>query len=209
MYKVFINNKPLILTDSIEKETDFKIFLLETADIQKIIKGFYQDKYNKAILYHPDESQLYKKFKEKITVNKAAGGLVLNAEGKMLFIHRNGKWDLPKGGVEKNEELPQTATREVEEETGARELEVERKLKKTYHVFKRNGEYRLKITHWYLMKTNYNGTLNPQTEEGIDKAVWLDKEQAEIALRNSYENIKSIFESEDILNAVTKSEIAD
>lgn len=196
MYKVFINNKPLILTNNLEKETDFKIFLLETADIQKIIKGFYQGKYTKAILYHPDEKQLYKKFKEKITVNKAAGGMVFNAEGKILFIHRNGKWDLPKGGIEKNEELADTAIREVEEETGASGLTIEHKLKKTYHVFKRNGEFRLKITHWYLMRTNYDGALNPQAEEGIDKAVWLDKEQVKIALKNSYENIKSIFETE-------------
>ncbi len=201
MYKVFVNNRLLILTNSIEKETDFKIFLLETANIHKIIKGFYQGKYTKAILYHPDENQLYKKFKEKITVNKAAGGLVYNNEGKILFIHRNGKWDLPKGGIEKNEELPETAVREVEEETGVKNLEIGEKLKKTYHVFKRNGEFRLKITHWYLMKTNYTGSLQPQTAEGIDKAVWLDEEQAELALKKSYENIKSIFETQQILQA--------
>jgi 8-oxo-dGTP pyrophosphatase MutT (NUDIX family) len=35
-----------------------------------------------------------------------------------FFIHfRNGKWDLPKGGIEK-EKIEATAMREVEEETG-------------------------------------------------------------------------------------------
>ena len=31
---------------------------------------------------------------------KAAGGLVMNKEGKLLFIYRKGIWDLPKGKVD-------------------------------------------------------------------------------------------------------------
>lgn len=196
MYKVFINDKPLLLTNTIEKETDFQIFLLESADIHKIILKFYHNKIQKAILYHPDEKVILKKLKEKITVNKAGGGLVKNAKGEVLFIFRNGKWDLPKGGIEKGEEIDETAIREVEEETGVRHLKITQKLSKTYHIFKRNGDFRLKITQWYEMSTTYTGPLEGQLEEGIEKVVWLAPEQIPSALQNSYENIKSLFEAQ-------------
>jgi NAD+ diphosphatase len=61
---------------------------------------------------------MFKKLKEKIPVQKAGGGLVYNKNGEILFIFRNGKWDLPKGGKEKREKMKLTAMREVEEETG-------------------------------------------------------------------------------------------
>ena len=115
MYKVFVNDKPLFLTNKISKETDFQLFLLESIDIKQIIVKIFQNKIQKAYLYHPDEKEIMKTLKAKIPVNKAGGGLVYNKKGEVLFIFRNGKWDLPKGGVEKKEEIEQTAIREVEE----------------------------------------------------------------------------------------------
>jgi 8-oxo-dGTP pyrophosphatase MutT (NUDIX family) len=49
---------------------------------------------------------------------------VYNKKGEVLFIFRNGKWDLPKGGIEKGEEIEDTAMREVEEETGVGKLRI-------------------------------------------------------------------------------------
>lgn len=195
MYKVFVNNKPLFLTNTIAKETDFQLFLLESIDIEQLIIKIFQNKVQKAYLYHPDEKIILKMIKEKIPVCKAGGGLVYNKDGHVLFIFRNGKWDLPKGGIEKGEEIEDTATREVEEETGVNNLVISHKLQKTYHVFKRNGKYKLKITHWYEMQTTFEGPTIPQTEEGIEKAVWLNSEQIKEALNNSYENIKLLFNS--------------
>ncbi|WHT38134.1 MULTISPECIES: NUDIX domain-containing protein [Myroides] len=200
MYKVFVNDKPLFLTDKIEKETDFQLFLLDSVDIDKIIIKYFQNKIDKAFLYHPDEKAMMKRLKEKIPVQKAGGGVVYNAEGKVLFIKRNGKWDLPKGGIEKYEEIADTAVREVEEETGVRELKVIKKLPKTYHIFKRNGKYRLKITSWFEMSTSYDGPLTGQAEEGIEEVVWFDKEQIKEAMSNSYENIKLLVEEAGLLS---------
>ncbi len=194
MYKVFVNDKPLFLTDQIIKETDFQFFLLESVDIHQFIVNMFQDKIKKAYLYHPDEKEIMKKLKGKIPVNKAGGGLVYNSEGKILFIYRNGKWDLPKGGIEKNEAIEDTAIREVEEETGVTGLTITEKLLKTYHIFFRNGKYRLKVTHWFQMKTDFAGTPLPQAEEGIEKVAWLSPEEIPVALKNSYENIKLLFE---------------
>jgi 8-oxo-dGTP pyrophosphatase MutT (NUDIX family) len=206
MYKVFVNDKPLFLTNEIAKETDFQLFLLESVDIEQLITKMFNNKIQKANLYYPDEKEILKKVKEKIPVNKAGGGLVYNKNGHVLFIFRNGKWDLPKGGIEKGEEIIDTALREVQEETGVTNLEIVRKLQKTYHIFIRNGRYKLKITNWFEMKTNYEGIPIAQTNEGIEKAVWLNPEQVKEALKNSFENIKLLFEEEKFLN--TSKDIA-
>lgn len=195
MYKIFVNENPLFLTDKVCKETDFKFFLLKSVDIEKLISKMYNNKIQKAYLYDENKQELIKQFKAKIPVAKAGGGLVYNAKGEILFILRNGKWDLPKGGIEKGELIEDTAIREVEEETGVRNLLITKKLQKTYHVFKRNGVYKLKITHWYEMTTDFEGKPQGQIEEGIEKAVWLKPEEVDIALESSYENIKLLFKS--------------
>lgn len=196
MYKVFVNDKPLFLTNKISKETDFQLFLLESIDIKQLIVKIFQNKIQKACLYHPDEKEIMKTLKSKIPVNKAGGGLVYNKKGEVLFIFRNGKWDLPKGGIEKGEDIESTAMREVEEETGVNLLRITNKLQKTYHVFKRNGRYKLKITHWFEMQSDFDGIPQGQLEEGIEKVAWIHPEEIPDLLKNSYENIKLLFEEE-------------
>ena len=199
MYKVFVNDKPFFLTNEIVKETDFQFFLLESTDITKLVTNMFNNKIKKCYLYYPDEKIILKKLKEKIPVQRAGGGLVYNKKGEVLFIFRNGKWDLPKGGKEKREKMKLTAMREVEEETGVNGLVITKKLQKTYHIFKRNGIYKLKITQWYEMKTDFDGIPVGQLEEGIEKVAWLNREQIFEAMKNSYENIKLVFEEDQMV----------
>uniref|UniRef100_UPI0040484C87 NUDIX hydrolase n=1 Tax=Flavobacterium sp. TaxID=239 RepID=UPI0040484C87 len=194
MYKVFVNDKPLFLTNQVQKETDFKLFLLESVDIKKLIVKIFQNKIQKAFLYHPDEKLIMKTLRAKLPVEKAGGGLVYNAKGEVLFIFRNGKWDLPKGGTEKNETIEETAMREVEEETGVNGLSIKEKLQKTYHIFKRNSRYKLKITQWFEMQTNFEGITEGQAEEGIERVEWIHPKDIPTLLENSYENIKLLFD---------------
>lgn len=198
MYKVFVNDKPLFLTNEISKETNFQLFLLESVDIEQLIIKIFQNKVQKAYLYHPDEKEIMKTLKSKIPVNKAGGGLVYNKKGQVLFIFRGGKWDLPKGGIEKGEAIEATAMREVEEETGVNKLQITKKLQKTYHVFKRNGVYKLKITHWFEMHSDFEGIPVGQLEEGIEKVLWVSPNEIPDILKNSYENIKLLFEEETV-----------
>lgn len=199
MYKVFVNDKPLFLTNQVQKETDFKLFLLESVDIKKLIVKIFQHKIQKAFLYHPDEKLIMKTLRAKLPVEKAGGGLVYNKDGDVLFIFRNGKWDLPKGGTEKNETIEETAMREVEEETGVNGLAITEKLQRTYHIFKRNGRYKLKITQWFEMRTKYEGIPQGQADEGIERVEWVNPKDIKFLLENSYENIKLLFEEEKVV----------
>jgi hypothetical protein len=76
---------------------------------------------------------------------------------------------------------------------------ITKKLQKTYHIFKRNGAYRLKITHWFEMTSDFEGIPVGQMEEGIEKAVWLDPQEIPEVLKNSYETIKLLFEEEQLV----------
>ena len=193
MYEVFVNEAPLILTNKRPKNSNGNLFSLDGDSIVEAIKLLSKKKLKKAYLYHPDDKKILKLFMLKIPVVVAGGGFVINKKGKVLFIFRNGKWDLPKGKVDKGESIESAALREVEEETGVTNLEIERFLHTTFHIFKRNGEYRLKQTHWFIMSTDYKGKLVPEKSEGIKKVKWKGRKKTKRALKNSYHNIKVLF----------------
>ena len=194
MYKVFVNEAPLILTNKLSDTVNNKYFKLNSAAIGEAIEALSKNKLKQAYIYHPNKEEILKKFTNKIPLVTAAGGVVTNKKGKVLFIYRNDKWDLPKGKLDKGETIEECAIREVEEETGVQGLKIENFLKTTYHVFKRNGVYKLKEVHWYAMKTSYKGKLKGQKEEGIEKVKWKGPKKIAKALENSYINIKILFE---------------
>lgn len=192
MYKVFVNDKPIVLTTVVDKETDFKNYLLKTAKIGKIIRELNKSPIKEIRLVGKKEDKLLKNFSKKLPKVIAGGGKVLNSRGEVLFIFRNGKWDLPKGRVDGRETIEQAALREVEEETGVKDLKIDKPLDITYHIFKRNGRYRLKITHWFQMTTTYSGELRPEISEGITNVEWLNLQKTQEALENSYANIREL-----------------
>lgn len=126
---------------------------------------------------------------------EAAGGLVLNNKNKILMIFRNGKWDLPKGKLNIGEQIEEGAIREVKEECGINELQIEKKLIDTYHTYNLNGLKILKKTFWFLMKTSFKFPLTPQLEEGITKVKWCNEENVSKYLKNSYGNIIDVISS--------------
>ncbi|MFD1096675.1 NUDIX hydrolase [Salegentibacter chungangensis] len=193
MYKVFVNDIPIILSTQKDFGENYTTFPLKSVKLKRLIKRINKGTIMYVNLYHPDENKLLKLLFKKIKVVTAAGGLVYNEAGEILFIYRNKRWDLPKGKTEKDETIESSAVREVEEETGVEGLEVTHFLRKTYHIFKRKGKFRLKVTHWYEMKTSYEGELRPEITEGIEKAVWKNPEKTRKALTKSYANIKMLF----------------
>lgn len=193
MYYIFVNDKPIVLTTLVEKETDFKNFLLKDVDIEQVLKVLKKKKIKSVRLIHHNKATILKKFLKKLPNVIAGGGKVYNKDNSILFIYRNNKWDLPKGKAEKKETIEQTSLREVEEETGVSGLKIVKPLETTYHIFKRNDKLKIKITYWFEMVTGFNGELFPQENEGITKVAWLNEAQSIEALNNSYANIKKLF----------------
>ena len=193
MYKVFFNQKPLILTNEIQDFSDNEpLLFIKYTSVAQIIKALKSSKNRKVFLYHKDIEKLWKSFKKKFPVVEAAGGLVERNDNKLLFIFRNNKWDLPKGGVEKKELIIEAAQREVTEETGVSDLIVQKQLSETFHIFKKGKRFRLKKTYWFKMSTSYMGETVPQIEEGIKKIEWVSKEKIDEILNDAFENIRII-----------------
>ena len=193
MYKVFFNQKPLILTNKIQYLSDTEpLLFIKYTSVTQIIKALKSSKNSKVFLYHKDMDKLWKGFKKKFPIVEAAGGLVKRTDNKLLFIFRNNKWDLPKGGVEKKELIIDAAKREVTEETGVSDIIVEKKISETYHIFKKGKRFRLKKTYWFKMSTTYMGKTKPQTEEGIEKTKWVSNKNIEDILNDAFENIRII-----------------
>src|SRR5690606_32677242 len=105
MYKVFVNESPLILTNKLSDTANNKYFLLNGSAINEAIDSLASKKLSEAFIYHPNNEEILKKFSKRIPLVVAAGGVVTNKEGKVLFIYRNDKWDLPKGKLDKGENI--------------------------------------------------------------------------------------------------------
>lgn len=192
MQKIFVGDKPIILTTTVESEKDFKNYLIDSVDIHKVLYNLKKEKYKSIRLIGDNEKLLLKKFLKLLPNIVAGGGKVLNPEGKILFIFRNGKWDLPKGKAEHKETIDETALREVSEETGVSGLKITKPLDITYHIFKRNDQYFIKITYWFEMYSEFDGELLPQEKEGITKVKWVSPKKLKKIKKNIYANIEAL-----------------
>jgi len=192
MQKIFVGNKPIVLTTKVEPESDFKNYLIDTVDINMVLYNLKKEKYKSIRLIGDNEEVLLKKFLCLLPNIIAGGGKVINSDGKILFIFRNGKWDLPKGKAEQKETIDQTALREVEEETGVKGLSITKPLEITYHIFKRNDQYFIKKTYWFEMFSDYIGDLKPQIKEGITKVKWVGPKKLKKVKKNIYANIEAL-----------------
>jgi len=134
----------------------------------------------------------WEQFSCDFTLIHAAGGIVSDGNGDILMIHRLGCWDFPKGKVEAGEDWPTAALREVEEETGLRNITLAEPLQNTYHTYQLRGIPILKITHWYAMNAPQQ-SLTPQTEEDINQAVWVPREVVAERLQESYLSLKELW----------------
>ena len=190
MYKVFVNRLSIVLTSDKNYLHHSRTFLLSSITIKEIIKKLKLN--DEIFLYHPNKKKLLKEFKKKLKTIVAAGGIVKNDENQILFIFRKGKWDLPKGKIEKNEKIDDGALREVVEETGVKKIKIDRFFDTTYHIIKTQKQYFLKETHWYKMKSNYKGKLKPQKSEGIRSVRWKKIKEAKEIKKKTFRNISII-----------------
>ena len=111
-----------------------------------------------------------------------AGGVVLNAKGKVLVVSQRGdSWSLPKGHVDPGEEMLEAARREIKEESGISDLVLVKELG-TYERYKigkgGTGEdtSELKRITVYLF-TTIEEELKPEDPHNPE-AKWVKKEEA-------------------------------
>ena len=189
MYKVFVNKTPIILTDNTDKYDREKwvvIPFLDGNQLNDLVHQLENGSYKKpTVIFHFDMDELWFAFVNEFKYVQAAGGMVFNSEKEFLMIHRNGKWDLPKGHLKKGERPEFGGMREVEEECGIENLNIVEPLANTFHMYERKGMV-LKKTFWYLMTSAFNGELVPQEEEGIDQVVWKSKSDIKELMKKSY-----------------------
>ncbi len=179
MYKVFFNDRVVLLTDDFIKHFQLKYGLFykfrDKEDLLELI-DFYRKlkRINSLFIFHHDIEQLRTVFKSCFYNIHAAGGLVRNDKGQVLIIKRRGRWDLPKGKLNTDEAPEHAALREVEEECGLKGLEINEQLLSTYHAYDLEDKHILKKTYWYSMLYRGNATPVPQQNEDITEIIWFD-----------------------------------
>ena len=202
MYRLFCNNKMLVC------RFFFEHFLDADTDKSKLSSQLFENTLNKIKNWlENSEENLYiddidndilaAVFKKIFHFAPAAGGLVL-INDSIVAIERNGRVDLPKGHIEKNEQEDIAAMREVEEETAISNLSIIKQLPSSHHCYLLNNQWTLKKTSWFLMKSDNEFKPKPQEEEGISKVFLLNKDNVNYFLENTYPSIRLALE-EDIL----------
>lgn len=196
MYKVFINEKKITISKS-TNDFDKNLPFEGSESIDKTLTLIEDPTISEINLYGEDLAEIWEEFTSTMHIIEAAGGVVFNSLDQILFIHRLGKWDLPKGKLEDGEQINDAAIREVEEETGLQELSLDNFINPTFHIYHdtRIQKKVLKITYWFKMKHEGNESLTPQTEEGITEVKWISVDEIpSIVYPNTFQNIKLILE---------------
>jgi len=195
LYKIFINDKPFILTREVNIPLAQEgMMILDFNEMKTLKHAIEMTAVNevKSVTVKGNVGKMWQDFLNYFKLIDAAGGIVKNTDNRLLFIFRLGKWDLPKGKVDKGETLEQTAIREVEEECGISKLKITGKLSTTYHTYKLKGKDVVKASHWFSMTTMDKSALKVQTEEHITDACWASPKEIPSLLENAYPSIVEV-----------------
>jgi 8-oxo-dGTP pyrophosphatase MutT (NUDIX family) len=112
----------------------------------------------------------------------SAGGVIVQRAGGALRVavmrSRYGTWVFPKGGVESGESVDEAASREIAEEIGLGDLNLEGPLGSTEHSFERNGRRYRKRVDWLLFEAPPGSEVRANPEENALDCGWFSPEQA-------------------------------
>ena len=201
--KIYFDNKPLFLCDDVDASLqpyvhhDDAVFIdeLNLHTVKSMIHEMQEPSVHAGVFFHNDLNELKTAFFKKFTLIQAGGGFVQNNNNEVLMMFRRGKWDLPKGKMDKKETFEECAIRETEEETGLEKITLISPLITSYHTYHEGTRYVLKETKWFKMKANGEQTLKPQTEEQITKLEWVSKADLKKYIDNSFPSVNDVLEA--------------
>lgn len=200
--KIYFGDKPVYLCNEVDAYLNEimhhpdAVFIDELSGpaIKSLLHEIVKEDFHAGIIWNEDLEKLKKAFFKHFTPVTAAGGVVENEKGEILLIFRRGKWDLPKGKLDKGETIEQCALREVMEETGLTNVALKQPLTITYHTYDEFGKHILKDSHWFQMTVSGKQELTPQTEEDILEIKWVKKNELKNYLNNTYPSVKEVLE---------------
>jgi len=202
MYKVFFNDRAVLIGSTFKKSLIKKSLVFQVSDSTEAEKAwnvFKDDQQLRDLVLLTDNPDVGKDlFFLLFSIIDAAGGLVRNSDHKLLCIYRWGKWDLPKGKAEKGETIAETAIREVEEECGITNLQNEGLNSVTWHIYehpRKPGNWILKQTHWFNMTYSGDKELVPQINEDILEAKWFAKSELKLVVENTWASLRPLIEA--------------
>ena len=193
MYRLFCNNRTLTANNFSENllSVDNKC-VKNCDDLDEKIVGWLADESIENLDFgDADGEKLALAVKKIFRQAPAAGGVVI-IDNQFVAIERHGIPDLPKGHIEKGETPEVAAVREVEEETGIKDLEIIKELPSTWHCYLLDNQWTIKKTSWYLMRTKSGMKNIPQTEEGISKVYLVDKEHIRDFEDRTFASLKTL-----------------
>jgi 8-oxo-dGTP pyrophosphatase MutT (NUDIX family) len=199
-YTIYFGDKPYHIVNHLDEElyklanTAGTIFanLPDRNMVSQTIRDMDNQGTRAVILLSDEHEHYWQQFQKHFTPIAAGGGIVFNEENELLFIYRRKKWDLPKGKLDEGETIEECAIREVKEETGLKQVSLKKLVGNTYHTYHEKGKFILKTSVWYLMEANGNQLLIPQTEEDIEKMVWLASNKWKEVFSNTFPAIRQI-----------------
>jgi ADP-ribose pyrophosphatase YjhB (NUDIX family) len=124
---------------------------------------------------HPGRGPRRGRGARRARVETSSGGVVFrrgdSAIEFLLIRDPYANWGLPKGHIEGGETPVEAALREVEEETGLRELSMIAQLPTIDWYFRDRGKLVHKFCHFFLLECA-GGDARPQLDEGITECIW-------------------------------------
>lgn len=196
--KIFSGEKAIVITDETAKpdakanKNVITYGLNETVNAIALIENLKAADKTGAVIISDNIQKTKQDFFAQFEVIQAAGGIVQNETKDILFIFRRGKWDLPKGKLDRGETIEECAAREIEEETGVSGLTLKKKVGETFHCYREKEIDILKISHWYYFTCTGRAATTPQAAEQITEVKWIATRDIKEPMKNSYASIKEI-----------------
>jgi 8-oxo-dGTP diphosphatase len=121
---------------------------------------------------------------------EAAGGVVLDEDGRVVLVHRPryDDWTLPKGKLDPGESFEEAALREVEEETGLR-CGLVRELPSIEY---RDAKGRPKVVRYWLMEVEADVGFVPNDEVDELRRLPIDEALALLTYDRDHDVLRAV-----------------